>query len=99
VQLLVTGPSSASRGNVATFDVFVNETGSNLKTTLYIDITGPGGYEYFDTLNLTQSGGSSGRYSFNWQIPNTLTPGTYMVTVGLIPNKAASFSQTQVNVT
>jgi RNase P subunit RPR2 len=34
VQLLVTGPSSASRGSVATFDVFVNETSSNLKTTL-----------------------------------------------------------------
>jgi subtilase family serine protease len=99
VRLLVTGPSSASRGSTATFDVFVNETSSNLKTTLYIDITGPGGYEYFDALNVTQSGGSSGRYSFNWQIPNTLTPGTYTVTVGLIPNKAASFSQTQVNVT
>ncbi len=99
VQLLVTGPSSASRGSIATFDVFVNETSSNLKTTLYLDITGPGGYEYFDALNVTQSSGSSGRYSFNWQIPNTLTPGTYTVTVGLIPNKAASFSQTQVNVT
>ncbi len=99
VQLLVTGPSSASRGTVATFDVFVNETSSNLKTTLYIDITGPGGYEYFDALNVTRSSGSSGRYSFNWQIPNPLAPGTYQVAVGLIPGKAASFSQTQVNVT
>ena len=97
--MFVTGPTSASRGTVATFDVFVNKTSSNLKTTLYIDITSPGGYEHFDTLNVTLSSGSGGRYYFTWQIPNTLAPGTYQVTVGLIPAKAASFSQTQVNIT
>jgi hypothetical protein len=97
VMLLVTGPPSVARGGAATFDLLVTNPGSSLTTTLYIEVTGPGGYEYFDVLQVSVADGSTGRYQFSWEAPST--SGTYQVLVGLIPPKPASISQTQMTVT
>jgi hypothetical protein len=97
VMLLVTGQPSIARGTSTAFDVLVTNPGSSLTTTLYIEVIGPGGYEYFDTLQASVSAGSTGRYQFTWLTPST--SGTYQVVVGLIPPRPTSTSQTQITVT
>jgi hypothetical protein len=44
------------------------------------------------------SSNSSGHFLLNWSVPTTLTPGTYTITAGLIPARAASIDQTQITV-
>jgi hypothetical protein len=95
--LLVAGPASVARSGAATFDVLVTNSDSSLTTTLYIEVVGPGGYEYFDTLQVSVAAGSTGRFQFTWQAPST--SGSYHVIVGLIPPRPASISQTQITVT
>jgi hypothetical protein len=97
VMFFVTGPSSIARGSVATFDVLVTNPGSSLTTVLYIEVIGPSGYEYFDTLQVSVAAGSTGRYQFTWQAPSTA--GSYQVIVGFIPPRPASVGQTQIAVT
>jgi hypothetical protein len=98
VMLLVTGPPSAIRGSTTSFDVLVTNPGDSLvTTTLYIEVTGPGGYEYFDTLQVSVAAGSMRRFQFTWQPPSA--SGTYQVMVGLIPPRPTSIGQTQITVT
>jgi len=96
VMLLVTGPASFARGGTVTFDVLVINPGSSVTTMLYIEVTGPGGYEYFDTLQISVPG-STGRFQFTWQAPSA--SGAYQVVVGLIPPEAAAIAQTRITVT
>jgi hypothetical protein len=97
VTLLVTGPPSAIRGSTASFDVLVTNPGDFLMTTLYIEVIGPGGYEYFDTLQVSVAAGSTGRFQFTWQAASA--SGSYQALVGLIPPKPTSISQAQITVT
>ena len=97
VTLLVSGPASVRRDGMATFEVLVTNPGSSLTTTICIEVIGPGGYEYFEALQVSIAAGSTGRFQFTWQAPST--SGTYQVSVGLIPPKPASVSQTQITVT
>jgi hypothetical protein len=97
ILLLVTGPASVVKGDSAVFDVLVTNPGSSLSTTLYIEVIGPSGYAYFDTIQVSVAAGSAGRYQFTWQAPSAT--GTYQVLVGLIPPKPTSTSQTQITVT
>jgi hypothetical protein len=99
ITLLVTGPGSASRGSSTTFDVLVTNPGASTTVTVYLDIIGPGGYEYFDTLKVPIATAGSARLQFTWQIPAAVTTGSYQVLVGLIPPTATSISQTQITVT
>jgi M6 family metalloprotease-like protein len=96
VMLLIAGPTSVARGGSAIFDVLVTNPGSSLTTTLYIEVTGPGGYRYFDTLQVSVAGGSTGRFQVTWQAPSI--GGTYGVVVGLIPPEPTSIGQTQITV-
>lgn len=98
-QLLITGPASASRGTTASFTVLItNPTTPTLTTTLYVEITGPNGYYYFDAQQATLSAGASGRFQFDWQVPSTISTGSYVVNVGLIPPTSSSISQTQITI-
>ena len=97
ISRLVSGPSTTPRGSAATFDVLVDNPGPTATTTLYIEVTGPGGYRYFDTLQVTLSGGGLSRVQLTWQVPSS--PGTYQVIVGLIPPRSTSISQTEIVVT
>jgi hypothetical protein len=99
-QLLLTGPASASRGSTASFTVLVtNPTSPTLTTTLYVEIMGPNGYYYFDTQQVTVPVSSTGRFEFDWQVPSTISAGSYVVNVGLIPPTLSSISQTQITIT
>jgi kumamolisin len=100
-QLLITGPASASRGTTASFTVLItNPTTSTISsTTLYVEIIGPNGYYYFDAQQATVSAGASGRFQFDWQVPSTISTGSYVVNVGLIPPTSSSISQTQITIT
>jgi kumamolisin len=98
-QLLITGPASASRGTTASFTVLItNPTALTLTTTLYVEIIGPNGYYYFDSQQATLSAGASGRFQFDWQVPSTISTGSYVVNVGLIPPTSSSISQTQITI-
>ena len=97
VTLLVTGPPSVIRGSTASFDVLVTNSGESLTTTLYTEVTGSGGYEYFDSLQVSVAAGSMGRFQFTWQAPSA--SGSYQVVVGLIPPRPACISQTQITIT
>jgi len=96
VTLLVSGPASTTRGSSATFDVLLNNTDSPLTTTLYFEVTGPGGYWYFDAQNITVTTSGRGRFQFIWQVPSTASTGQYQVFVGLIPPKPTAIAQTQI---
>jgi C1A family cysteine protease len=98
VTLLVSGPDSTTRGSSATFDVLLNNTDSPLTTTLYFEVTGPGGYWYFDAKNITVTTSGRGRFQFTWQVPSTASTGQYEVFVGLIPPKPTAIAQTQITV-
>jgi len=97
--LLISGPTSASRGSLATFDVLVTNPGSSLSSTLYFEVTGPGGYRYFDTQQVTVAAGGRGRFQSVWQVPSTISAGQYQVFVSLIPPKPTAIAQTQITVT
>jgi hypothetical protein len=100
VSMLVTGPNSAGRGSSTSFNVLVTNPGSTtMQTTLYLEITGPGGYWYFDTQQITVTVGSTGRFQFDWQVPGTISAGTYVVNVGLAPGKPTAMAQTQLTLT
>jgi len=99
LQLLITGPTSASRGTTASFTVLLtNKTATTLTTTLYVEIIGPNGYYYFDTQQATLTASASGRFQFDWQVPSTISTGSYVVNVGLIPPTSSSISQTQITI-
>jgi hypothetical protein len=97
VTLLVSGPTSTARGSSATFDVLLNNADSPLTTTLYFEVTGPGGYRYSDTQQVTLGVGR-GRFQFVWQVPSTLSTGQYDVFVSLIPPKPTAMTQIQITV-
>jgi ABC-type transport system substrate-binding protein len=99
ITVLVAGPSSTPRGGSATFDVLVTNPGTSVIATLYLEVTGPGGYEYFDTLQVSIAGSASSRFLFAWQVPSSASTGNYQITVGLIPPRPATFTQTQISVT
>jgi hypothetical protein len=96
ISLLVSGPSSTVVGSSVTFDVIVNNPGSLLSTALYVEATGPGGYWYFDTQQITVVASGRGRFQFIWQVPSTASLGQYQVFVGLIPPKPTAIAQTQI---
>ncbi len=97
ISLLISGPPTVMRGGSATFDVLINNPGSTVTTTIYIEVIGPGGYSYFDTQTISLP--SSFRVQFTWQVPSSLQAGDYQVTVGLIPPTSASISQTRITIT
>jgi len=99
ITLLVSGPTSALRGSVATFEVLVTNPGPPMSTTLYFEVIGPGGYWYFDAQQVSVEAGGTGRFQFAWHVASTASAGQYQVFVGLIPPKTASISQTQITVT
>jgi hypothetical protein len=100
VNVLVSGSGSVSRGGLATFDVLVTCPSSyTLDRTLYVTVIGPNGYQYFDTVRVTLSAGETRRYQFIWEVPSTLTPGTYQAIIGLIPPYPTAISQTEITVT
>jgi len=74
----------------------LNNTDSPLTTTLYFEVTGPGGYWYFDAQNITVTASGRGRFQFTWQVPSTASTGQYQVFVGLIPPKPTAIAQTQI---
>jgi hypothetical protein len=96
ITLLVSGPSSSVIGSSVTFDVMVNNPGSLLSTTLYVEVTGPGGYWYFDTQQITVAASGRGIFQFIWQVPSTASTGQYQIFVGLIPPKPTAIAQTQI---
>jgi hypothetical protein len=98
VTLVLSGPSSASRGDAATFEILVDNGGSALSATLYLEIVGPGGYRYFDFQRIVVGEGQRGRYQFSWQISSGLSVGQYDVSVGLILPKPTAIARTQVAV-
>jgi hypothetical protein len=99
ITLLIAGPSSVAKGGSATFDVMVDNSGSATNATLYFEVTGPGGYWYFDTQQVAVAAGGRGRFQFLWQIPSTVSSGQYQVFVGVIPPKTTALAQTQITVT
>jgi len=100
ISLLVSGPRTATKGTSVTFDVLVaNPDGSGVTTTLYIEVSGPAGYYYFDTLQVTLAAGATGRFQLTWQVPSGLQTGDYRVVVGLIPPTPASVGQTLITIT
>ena len=98
VTLVLSGPSSGARGDSVTFEILVDNGGSALSATLYLEIVGPGGYRYFDFQRIVVGEGQRGRYQFSWQIPSGLSVGQYDVSVGLIPPKPTAIARTQVAV-
>jgi hypothetical protein len=98
VTLVLSGPSSAARGDSVTFEILVDNGGSALSATLYLEIVGPGGYRYFDFQRIVVGEGQRGRYQFTWQVPSTVGAGQYQVNVGLIPPKPTAIARTQVAV-
>jgi kumamolisin len=99
ISMLVMGANSAGRGSSTSFNVLVTNPGSTMRTTLYLEIAGPGGYWYFDTQQISVTGGSTGEFQFDWQVPSTISTGSYGVNVGLIPPTSSSISQTQITIT
>lgn len=99
ISLLVTGSASAGRGSLVTFDVLVTNPGSSTTTTVYLEITGPGGYYYWDTVQVSVASGSTARPQFTWQISSSVQGGSYQAIVGLIPPTPTAISQTQIIVT
>jgi M6 family metalloprotease-like protein len=96
-----TGPTSVARGASATFDVQVkcSVSSAGVYRTLYILVTGPDGYQYFDTVTAMVNIGETKGYQFTWDVPSTLTLGTYQIYFGLIPPYPTAISQTQIAVT
>jgi len=99
ITVILSGPTSATRGGSATFDVLLNNPGSALSTTLYFEVFGPGGYRYFDSQQILVGAGETGRFQFTWQIPSTLSSGQCQVFVSLIPPKPTAITQTQIIIT
>jgi len=99
IALLITGPASTARGSSVAFDVLVTNPGSPLSTTLHFEVTGPGGYRYFDSQQITVGAGEKGRFQFIWQVPSAISAGQYEILVCLIPPKPTAIAQTQIIVT
>jgi hypothetical protein len=96
VILLASGPPSVTRGGEVVFEVLVTNPGSSLSGTLYIEVVGPGGYDYFETVQVSVAAGSAGSFQFRWQAPSVT--GTYQVTVGFVPPRLSTIGQTQIAV-
>lgn len=97
VALLISAPITLARGGIATVDVLATNIGPSLTTTLYIQIDGPS-YTYSDPLPVILSSNSYRHFLFSWNIPTSVSPGTYTITAGLIPAKVTSIDQTQITV-
>jgi hypothetical protein len=90
--LLTVQPSQASyaMGQSLTLTVDVlNQLNPSLVSTLTLTITGPTGYYYFDTQNVSVAANSIGEYNFTWTIPNVA--GTYVVEASLIPAQLTAY--------
>jgi hypothetical protein len=98
IALLISGPSSVASGGSVTFDVLADNPGSATSTTLYFEVTGPGGYWYFDTQQVAVAAGGRGRFQFLWQVPRGVSTGQYQVSVSLVPPKSTAIAQTQITV-
>lgn len=99
ITLLISGPTSAARGDSATFDVIVTNPGSAINTTLYFEVTGADDYKHYDFQQVSVSAGGTGRFQFTWQIPSTVTTGPYQVLVSLIPPKPTAIARTEIAIT
>jgi hypothetical protein len=97
ITLLISGPTSVVSGGSATFDVLADNAGPATPTTLYFEVTGPGGYRYFDIQQVTLGTGR-GRFQLVWQVPSTISAGQYQVSVSLVPPRSTAIAQTQITV-
>jgi len=96
--LLLTAPSTASRGQVVSLSIIVfNPSSSGLKANVAIEITGPGNYLTFDVIQVNVASSSQSTGYFDWTVPNS--SGMYTVTVGLLPPKPAAFDAATIQIT
>lgn len=74
------------KGQTVTITVTIfNPTPTPLASTLYIEISGPTGYYYFDFSQVSVAANSFASYSFTWQVPSDAAIGTYQISTGLVP--------------
>ncbi len=74
-----------------------NPSGNLLVATLYIAISGPGGYFYYTDIKILVAPGSQNTYTINWQTNGT-GPGMYRIEVGLIPPSATAFDVAYITI-
>jgi len=81
--LLLSIPSSASRGQFVTLSITVfNPTSSPLNANVTVQITGPSNYVSFDVIQIQVGASSQLTTYYDWTVPNQ--SGAYSVTVGLL---------------
>jgi len=84
--LLLSVPSSASRGQLVTLVITVfNPTSSPLNGNVTVQITGPNNYASFNVVQVQVAASSQSTTYYDWTVPNQ--SGTYTVTVGLLSAK------------
>jgi kumamolisin len=96
--ILLSAPSTASRGQLTHFSMTIfNPQGSPLTTLVSVEITGPNNYILFDTIQVTVTGGSYSTLIYEWTPPNN--QGTYFLSVGLTPPQVGATDTATISVT
>jgi len=91
--------SKYTKGETVTIDITVfNPTSTTLEATLYISITGPGGYYYPDFVAATISAEAFSTYTFTWSVPASVQTGAYQISAGLIPPVLTAYDVKYVEV-
>jgi hypothetical protein len=87
-----------SRGQSVTLTVTVfNPASSALNANVTVEIIGPGNYVSFNVIQVQVAASSQATAYYDWTVPNQ--PGTYSITIGLLPPTAAGIDIGTIQVT
>jgi hypothetical protein len=96
--MLLSLPSTGTEGQVVQMTITVfNPTNSLLNANVTIQITGPNNCVVFDVVQLGVTATSQGTAYYDWTAPTQ--PGSYTVTVGLLPPKPNAFDTGTIQIT
>ena len=95
--LLLVAPQAVSRGAVADLSVTVfNPAGSSLSTQITIQVLGPNGYVFFDTVNVQVAGNSQTTILYDWTAPNQA--GAYTIVTQTLPSQPGAYDSSTTTV-
>ena len=95
--LILLAPATSIQGQIVHLTITVfNPTASTFSTLVTAEITGPGSYVSYETIQVRIASQSETTAYFDWTVPNR--SGAYTVTVGLLPPEPDAFDVTTIQV-
>jgi hypothetical protein len=93
--LLLSVPSSVSKGSNAEFSITVfNPTSTQLTTEVTVEVLGPNSYVFFDAVNVQVAASSHTTVLYDWTAPQQ--SGSYTIVAQTLPVRSSAYDSSTI---